>query len=271
MGSPIKIRIGANESCVRSLAPKPSPAINAGAPRVSWYCDPEGFELREALAKHHGVARENIGLGVGADDILSLAVRSVTIDPGDRVAMSLGAYPTFAFHVNGFGGKFVTPPYRDFKNDAAALADAAAKAKRAYGLSLQSRQPHGKLDRRRGAAGARPASSRRAWCWCSTRLIPAISRRRVACRRSIPRTSASSASGLSRKRMAWPVRVSAMPSRPKRSSPASTRSGIISVSRASARKRRSRLARRSGIHRRCRASGERRPPRLHRARRKPRP
>lgn len=125
LGHPIKIRIGANESAF-GPSPKAVAAIHAGAERISWYCDPEGFELRAALAQHHGVARENIGLGVGADDILSLAVRCV-IDPGDPVVMSHGAYPTFAFHVNGYGGKFVTPPYRDFKNDAAALANAAAK------------------------------------------------------------------------------------------------------------------------------------------------
>jgi histidinol-phosphate aminotransferase len=125
LGQPIKIRIGANESAF-GPSPKAVAAINAGASHTNWYCDPEGFALREALAKHHGVARENIGLGIGADDILCLCVRSV-IDPGDPVVMSHGAYPTFAFHVNGFGGKFITPPYRDFRNDAAALADAAAK------------------------------------------------------------------------------------------------------------------------------------------------
>jgi histidinol-phosphate aminotransferase len=126
VGHAVKIRIGANESAF-GPSPKAIAAISAGAARISWYCDPEGFALREALAKHHGVGRENIGLGVGADDILSLAVRSV-IDPGDPVVMSHGAYPTFAFHVNGFGGKFVTPPYRDFRNDPAALGEAAAKS-----------------------------------------------------------------------------------------------------------------------------------------------
>ncbi|HEY3919369.1 MAG TPA: aminotransferase class I/II-fold pyridoxal phosphate-dependent enzyme [Stellaceae bacterium] len=126
LGHPIKIRIGANESAF-GPSPKAVAAINAGARRISWYCDPEGFELRAALARQHGVARENIGLGVGADDILSLAVRCV-IDPGAPVVMSRGAYPTFAFHVNGFGGKFVTPPYRDFRNDPAALGEAAAKS-----------------------------------------------------------------------------------------------------------------------------------------------
>src|SRR5579875_3471174 len=126
MGCPIKIRIGANESAF-GPSPKAVAAINAGAARISWYCDPEGFALREALAKHHHVARENSGLGVGADDILSLAVRAV-IDPGDAVVMSHGAYPTFAFHVNGFGGKLVTVPYRDDRNDPEALAAAAQRS-----------------------------------------------------------------------------------------------------------------------------------------------
>ena len=69
LGAPIKIRIGANESAF-GPSPKAIAAINAGAPRISWYCDPEGYELREALARHHGVSRENIGLGIGADDVL---------------------------------------------------------------------------------------------------------------------------------------------------------------------------------------------------------
>jgi len=125
-GKPIAIRIGANESAF-GPSPKAITAVNAGAARMNWYCDPEGYVLREALARHHGVARENIGLGAGADDLLGLAVRAV-IDPGDPVVMSEGGYPTFAFHVRGFGGKFVTPPYRDFRNDGAALADAARRS-----------------------------------------------------------------------------------------------------------------------------------------------
>ncbi len=126
IGRPIKIRIGANESAF-GPSPKAVAAIHAGATRINWYCDPEGYQLREALAQHHGVPRENIGLGAGADDLLGLTVRAV-IDEGDPVVMSQGAYPTFAFHVAGFGGKFITPPYRDFRNDAMALADAAQKS-----------------------------------------------------------------------------------------------------------------------------------------------
>jgi histidinol-phosphate aminotransferase len=123
LGHSIKLRIGANESAF-GPSPKAIAAINAGAGRISWYCDPEGFVLREALARHHGVRIENIGLGIGADDLLGLAVRAF-VDPGDPVVMSHGAYPTFAFHVAGFGGRFVHAPYVHDRNDAEALAAAA--------------------------------------------------------------------------------------------------------------------------------------------------
>lgn len=127
LGHPMKVRIGANESSF-GPSPKAVEAMRQGADRINLYCDPEGFELREALARHHGVARANIGLGAGADDVLGLCVRAF-LDPGDPVVMSEGAYPTFAFHVRGYGGRFVTPPYRGFGNDSAVLAAAAQDTK----------------------------------------------------------------------------------------------------------------------------------------------
>jgi histidinol-phosphate aminotransferase len=127
LGRPLLIRIGANESAF-GPSPKAIAAMREGAARVSWYCDPEGHVLREALAKRHNVKRDNIALGAGADDLLGLVVRA-TVDPGDRVVMSYGAYPTFAFHVNGFGGRLVTVPYREDRNDPKALAAAARRRK----------------------------------------------------------------------------------------------------------------------------------------------
>src|SRR6185312_9783776 len=75
IGRTLELRIGANESAF-GPSPKAIAAIGAGASRVSWYCDPEGFVLREALARHHGVRRDNIGLGIGIDDLLGLIVRA---------------------------------------------------------------------------------------------------------------------------------------------------------------------------------------------------
>ncbi len=126
IGAQLKLRIGANESNF-GPSPKAVEAMRAAAAQINWYCDPEGHALREALAAHHGIVRQNIVLGAGIDDLLGLIVRTV-IDPGDAVAMSHGAYPTFAFHVNGFGGKIVTEPYRADRNDPEALVAAARKS-----------------------------------------------------------------------------------------------------------------------------------------------
>jgi histidinol-phosphate aminotransferase len=125
IGRTLRVRIGANESAF-GPSPKAIAAMQAAATRVNWYCDPEGFVLREAIARRHNVARENVVLGAGIDDLLGLIVRSF-VDPGDRVAMSLGAYPTFAFHVNGFGGKLVNTPFVADRNDPEALGTLARR------------------------------------------------------------------------------------------------------------------------------------------------
>ena len=114
-GKPFDARIGANENV---FGPSPR-AIKAMQDAVagSWrYGDPENHDLKAALAEHHGVAPENIVVGEGVDGLLGLLVRMIVV-PGTRVATSLGAYPTFNFHVNGFGGQLVTVPYRDDSED----------------------------------------------------------------------------------------------------------------------------------------------------------
>ena len=101
-GITFRARLGANESTFG-----PSPTVveaMAKAAAESWaYGDPEHFALREALAAHHGVGPENISVGEGVDGQLGLIVR-LTIEPGDRVVTSHGAYPTFNYHVAGHGG-----------------------------------------------------------------------------------------------------------------------------------------------------------------------
>lgn len=126
-GRPLALRIGANESAF-GPSPKALAAMRQAAARVNWYCDPEGFVLRDALARRHNVARDNIVLGAGIDDLLGLMVRAFC-DPSDRVVMSHGAYPTFAFHVAGFGALLATPPYHADRNDPEALAAVARRRK----------------------------------------------------------------------------------------------------------------------------------------------
>jgi histidinol-phosphate aminotransferase len=49
------------------------------------------------------VALENVTVASGIDDLLGLAVRAF-VEPGVAAVTSLGAYPTFNYHVDGYGG-----------------------------------------------------------------------------------------------------------------------------------------------------------------------
>ncbi|MBU2484723.1 MAG: pyridoxal phosphate-dependent aminotransferase [Alphaproteobacteria bacterium] len=122
-GAAFVARLGANEN---GFGPAPSviEAIARAAP-LSWrYADPENHDLRVALGAHLGLAPERVVVGEGIDGLLGLIVRLV-VEPGTPVVTSLGAYPTFNFHVAGFGGRLVTVPYRDDREDLDALLEAA--------------------------------------------------------------------------------------------------------------------------------------------------
>ena len=124
-GLAVRARIGANES---GFGPAPSviEAMRAAAGLTWMYADPENFELREALALHHDVARGNIAVGGGVDGLLGEVVR-LTVQPGTPVVTSLGGYPTFNYHVTGHGGRLVTVPYADDREDLDGLLQAARR------------------------------------------------------------------------------------------------------------------------------------------------
>jgi len=111
----VKARIGANEN---GFGPAPSvKAAMIAAIDDTWkYTDPENFELRHAIARHHGVQGNQINVGAGIDGLLGEIVRLI-IEPGMPVVTSLGGYPTFNYHVVGFGGRLVTVPYKDDHED----------------------------------------------------------------------------------------------------------------------------------------------------------
>lgn len=119
MGRAFAARIGANES-VFGPSPRAIAAMAAAAAEVWKYGDPEVHELRSALAAHLGVQPANITVGEGVDGLLGLCVR-LFVEPGVTVASSLGAYPTFNFHVAGFGGRLVTTPYVNDHEDPESL------------------------------------------------------------------------------------------------------------------------------------------------------
>ena len=122
-GRPFALRLGANESAF-GPSPRAREAMRAAVDRVQFYADPENYELRAALAERWSVSIENVVVGSGIDDLLGLIVRAF-LDEGETAVTSRGAYPTFNYHVVGYGGRLELVPYRDDHNDLEALAAAA--------------------------------------------------------------------------------------------------------------------------------------------------
>jgi histidinol-phosphate aminotransferase len=122
-GVPLRARLGANESVFG-----PSPAVIEAMTRAAhdaWmYGDPELHDLKAAIAVRHGVDPGNIVVGLGIDGLLGLTVRLLA-GPGDHVVTSDGAYPTFAFHVAGYGATLHRVPYVADLEDPDALSGRA--------------------------------------------------------------------------------------------------------------------------------------------------
>ena len=103
------VRLGANESAF-GPSPKAVDAMSRELARLSWYGDPESLDLRDALAQKHRCRPEQIAIGSGIDDLMGLAVRTF-VAPGDWAVATRGTYPTFAYHVIGYGGRLREVPY----------------------------------------------------------------------------------------------------------------------------------------------------------------
>jgi len=122
-GRPFAARLGANEL---TLPPSPvvAEAIRQGMGETRWYPDATAHDLRAALATHFGYAPEEVLVGEGIDGLLGLVTR-LFLAPGMTAITSLGAYPTFNYHVAGCGGIMETVAYRNDREDTVALAERA--------------------------------------------------------------------------------------------------------------------------------------------------
>jgi histidinol-phosphate aminotransferase len=124
-GVKFRTRLGANES-VFGPSPKAIAAMRQAAAECWMYCDPENYDLKAALAQELGLSPTNIVVAEGIDSLFGYTVRMFT-EPGDTVVSSLGAYPTFNFHVAGYGGRLVKVPYVDDREDPASLIEAVRR------------------------------------------------------------------------------------------------------------------------------------------------
>jgi histidinol-phosphate aminotransferase len=122
-GAPFRARLGANENGF-GPSPRAIAAMETAAAEQWKYGDAESFHLKAAIARRMEVTPAHIVVGEGIDGLLGYLVR-LLVDQGDPVVTSDGAYPTFNYHVSGYGGILHKVPYLGDHEDPSALVHRA--------------------------------------------------------------------------------------------------------------------------------------------------
>jgi histidinol-phosphate aminotransferase len=98
-------------------------AIARATEDLNRYPDGGAWELRSRLAEHHGVRREEIVVGAGADAVIDL-LSQATLDPGDEIVCGWPSFPSYVLDAAKLGAVSKRVPLRDHVYDLDGLLDA---------------------------------------------------------------------------------------------------------------------------------------------------
>lgn len=115
LGLEALVRLSANEN---PLGPSPHvvAAIQREASRVHLYPDGASNALRDALGRRLGVAPDQIAVGNGADELLSL-IAWATLDPGDEVVVPHPSFEPYTTVVTLAGAEVRASPLSGYETD----------------------------------------------------------------------------------------------------------------------------------------------------------
>jgi len=115
------VKLASNEN---PLGPgkKALAAIEAQLADLSRYPDGNGYALKKALGKKHGVAMARLTLGNGSNDILEFLARAF-VAPGDEVIFSEHAFAVYPIVTQAVGGRAVVVPAKNHGYDLDAILE----------------------------------------------------------------------------------------------------------------------------------------------------
>jgi histidinol-phosphate aminotransferase len=116
------IKLASNENPL-GPSPKALEAMRATLERSHFYPDGGGYYLREAIASRCGLARENVILGCGSNEIIEF-IGQAFLKPGDEIVTAKHAFVVYKLMATLFGAKTVEVEDPGFKHDLEAMADA---------------------------------------------------------------------------------------------------------------------------------------------------
>ncbi len=118
------IKLASNENPL-GPSPKAVEAVRSAVADSNRYPDGGTHLLRAKLARQHGVALDQILMGLGSSEIIDLAAR-ILLSGGKTGVTSHGSYAPFSLAIRASGAELVRVPQQDFAFDLRAIADAVA-------------------------------------------------------------------------------------------------------------------------------------------------
>jgi histidinol-phosphate aminotransferase len=122
LGIPQAIKLASNENAL-GPSPKALEAMKKALPNLHRYPDGSCYTLVQRLGKHWEVSPEEIIVGNGSDELITLATRAF-LDPGDEVVIADPTFLIYRIASQIAGAKIRTVPLRDFRYDLAAMRKA---------------------------------------------------------------------------------------------------------------------------------------------------
>lgn len=116
------IKLASNENPLGPGA-KALAAIRAQLDELGRYPDGNGFALKAALARKHGIVPEQITLGNGSNEVLEFAARAFVL-PENEVVYSQHAFAVYPLVTQAIGARAVVTPVRDWGHDLEVMAAA---------------------------------------------------------------------------------------------------------------------------------------------------
>ena len=108
-------KLSSNESAV-GASPKATAAYAAASKHLALYPDGSATELRNAIAKRHGLKAENIICGAGSDELLQLLAHAY-LRPGDEAIYSQYGFLVYPIAISSNGATSVVAPEHDHRAD----------------------------------------------------------------------------------------------------------------------------------------------------------
>jgi len=116
------VKLASNEN-PRGIGPRTRAAIEAAIGDLARYPDGNGFELKHAVAAHHGVEENVIVLGNGSNDVLELVAHAF-LAPGRAAVYAQHCFAVYPLATQARGARGIAVPARDYGHDLDAMAAA---------------------------------------------------------------------------------------------------------------------------------------------------